>query len=92
MTAQRVVAGQRLMQAASDIFLGWNRVENPAGRVSDFYVRQLQDWKASANIEQVSPEGNDQIWPDVRLDTRPRTRPLRRPDCDRFLPGLRRRV
>jgi uncharacterized protein (DUF2252 family) len=55
--AQRLVAGQRLMQAASDIFLGWNRVEDPAGRVSDFYVRQLQDWKASANIEQMSPEG-----------------------------------
>jgi hypothetical protein len=45
------------MQAASDIFLGWSRVEDPAGRLSDFYVRQLQDWKASANIDQVSPEG-----------------------------------
>ncbi|WP_328333204.1 MULTISPECIES: DUF2252 domain-containing protein [unclassified Streptomyces] len=45
---QRVVAGQRLMQAASDIFLGWERVHAPDGRERDFYVRQLRDWKAIA--------------------------------------------
>lgn len=43
---QRVVMGQRLMQAASDIFLGWTT--SPAG---DFYVRQLRDAKISANVE-----------------------------------------
>lgn len=43
---QRVVMGQRLMQAASDIFLGWT--SGPSG---DFYVRQLRDAKVSANIE-----------------------------------------
>ncbi len=55
---QRVVTGQRLMQAVSDIFLGW--VHNPEGldgRGRDFYVRQLKDWKASAEIEQMVPEG-----------------------------------
>jgi hypothetical protein len=49
---QRVVAGQRLMQAASDIFLGWFR--SPAGR--DFYWRQLRDMKGSAEVERMSPE------------------------------------
>jgi hypothetical protein len=54
---QRVVAGQHLMQAASDIFLGWERVTDFDGSRRDFYVRQLRDWKASANIDQMSPEG-----------------------------------
>lgn len=44
---QRVVAGQRLMQSASDLFLGWGRGAN--GR--DFYIRQLRDMKTSAIIE-----------------------------------------
>jgi uncharacterized protein (DUF2252 family) len=48
---QRVVAGQRLMQAASDIFLGWQRVTGLDGRVRDFYIRQLRDWKGSANVD-----------------------------------------
>jgi uncharacterized protein (DUF2252 family) len=48
----RVVAGQRLMQAASDIFLGWFR--GKAGR--DFYWRQLKDMKGSANVESMSPD------------------------------------
>jgi len=48
----RVVAGQRLMQAASDIFLGWLR--GKAGR--DYYWRQLRDMKGSAKIEGMSPE------------------------------------
>src|SRR5215208_4672404 len=48
----RVVAGQRLMQAASDIFLGWFR--GTAGR--DFYWRQLRDMKGSAEVERMSPE------------------------------------
>jgi uncharacterized protein (DUF2252 family) len=56
---ERVVAGQRLMQAASDIFLGWQRTANPAGdpggAYTDYYVRQLRDWKYSAPIEQMSP-------------------------------------
>jgi len=54
---QRVVEGQRLIQAASDVFLGWHRVlEGYDGRPHDYYVRQLWDWKLSANIEAMAPE------------------------------------
>ncbi|HEU5111203.1 MAG TPA: DUF2252 domain-containing protein [Micromonosporaceae bacterium] len=48
---QRVVLGQRLMQAASDIFLGWQRTTGVDGVQRDFYVRQLSDWKASIAVE-----------------------------------------
>jgi uncharacterized protein (DUF2252 family) len=54
---QRVAEGQRLMQAASDVFLGWQRVnEGYDGRSHDYYIRQLWDWKLSANIETMSPQ------------------------------------
>jgi uncharacterized protein (DUF2252 family) len=46
---QRVVAGQRLMQAASDVFLGWHRTRS--GPAHDYYVRQLRDWKFSLAVE-----------------------------------------
>ena len=53
---QRVVAGQRLMQASSDIFLGWQRTEvGLDGQQRDFYVRQLRDWKYSIAIEALVP-------------------------------------
>jgi uncharacterized protein (DUF2252 family) len=53
---QRVVAGQRLMQASSDIFLGWQRTKAwPGGQPRDFYVRQLRDWKFSPDIETMLP-------------------------------------
>lgn len=52
---QRVVEGQKLMQAASDIFLGWLRTEGLDGTQRDFYVRQLWDWKFSAVVEQMAP-------------------------------------
>src|SRR5271170_4303533 len=48
---ERVVAGQHLMQAESDIFLGWTRVPGPDKVDRDFYVHQLKDWKFSAPIE-----------------------------------------
>jgi uncharacterized protein (DUF2252 family) len=54
---ERVVAGQHLMQAQSDIFLGWTRSPGPDKVDRDFYVRQLRDWKFSAPIEQMIPEG-----------------------------------
>jgi len=55
---QRVVAGQRLMQASSDIFLGWQRTEAGLdGKQRDFYVRQLRDWKFSVDIETMVPPG-----------------------------------
>jgi uncharacterized protein (DUF2252 family) len=55
---ERVVAGQHLQQAQSDIFLGWTRVANPVDGIDrDFYVRQLKDWKFSVPIEMMLPEG-----------------------------------
>ena len=55
---ERVVRGQRLMQAASDIFLGWHRaVRTLDGVERDFYIRQLRDWKASADIQTMVPGG-----------------------------------
>ena len=55
---ERVVAGQHLQQAQSDIFLGWTRVPNPLDGIDrDFYVRQLKDWKFSVPIELLLPKG-----------------------------------
>ncbi|WP_280689244.1 DUF2252 domain-containing protein [Kitasatospora sp. GAS204B] len=54
---ERVVAGQRLMQATSDIFLGWEHVHAPDGVERDFYVRQLRDWKGIAEPSQMVPRG-----------------------------------
>jgi uncharacterized protein (DUF2252 family) len=55
---QRVVEGQRLMQAASDIFLGWVHADAELdGAPRDFYVRQLRDWKVSVDVETILPAG-----------------------------------
>jgi uncharacterized protein (DUF2252 family) len=55
---QRVVEGQRLLQASSDIFLGWIRNEQGLDGVArDFYVRQLWDWKTSVDLEVIVPRG-----------------------------------
>ena len=55
---ERVVVGQRLMQATSDIFLGWLHVDSGLdNQARDFYGRQLKDWKGSAEIEQMVPQG-----------------------------------
>ncbi|WP_405068977.1 DUF2252 domain-containing protein [Kribbella sp. NBC_01510] len=54
---ERVVAGQHLMQAESDIFLGWTHTPGPDGVDRDYYVRQLKDWKFSFPIEQAGPSG-----------------------------------
>jgi uncharacterized protein (DUF2252 family) len=48
---ERVVAGQRLMQAATDIFLGWQHIRGLDGVTRDYYVRQFQDWKGSADVD-----------------------------------------
>ncbi|MEU6847124.1 DUF2252 domain-containing protein [Streptomyces sp. NPDC046716] len=53
---ERVVTGQRLMQAAGDMFLGWERVEGIDGRQRDFYIRQLRDWKAIPQADLMSPD------------------------------------
>ncbi len=57
---QRVVRGQRLMQAAGDIFLGWERTTRDDS-VRDYYIRQLRDWKGSADIAGMTPLGMD-LW------------------------------
>jgi len=54
---ERVVAGQHLQQAQSDIFLGWTRITGPDGIDRDFYVRQLRDWKFSIPTEVMLPAG-----------------------------------
>jgi uncharacterized protein (DUF2252 family) len=48
---ERVVTGQRLMQAATDIFLGWQRIKGLDGVTRDYYVRQFHDWKGSADVD-----------------------------------------
>ncbi|MBP2368583.1 DUF2252 domain-containing protein [Pseudonocardia parietis] len=53
---RRIVVGQRLMQTVSDIFLGWVRVQGFDGHRRDFYLRQLRDWKGSAEIETLGPK------------------------------------
>jgi uncharacterized protein (DUF2252 family) len=54
---QRVVVGQRLLQTASDIFLGWQRVMDIDGRRRDYYIRQLHDWKGSAHVDTLQVSG-----------------------------------
>jgi uncharacterized protein (DUF2252 family) len=54
---QRVVMGQRLMQAATDIFLGWQRIRGLDGLTRDYYVRQFHDWKGSADVERLPMPG-----------------------------------
>ncbi len=54
---RRVVAGQRLMQAASDIFLGWLRYKDQDGETRDYYIRQLHDWKGSVEVESLRVGG-----------------------------------
>jgi hypothetical protein len=54
---ERVVHGQRISQAVSDIFLGWQRSTGLDGMVHDFYVGQLWDWKASIDLSTMSEAG-----------------------------------
>ena len=54
---ERVVAGQRLMQAATDIFLGWVRIKGLDGVTRDYYVRQFHDWKGGADVDNLLVPG-----------------------------------
>jgi len=54
---QRVVEGQRMMQATADVMLGWERIITIDGETKDFYIRQLWDAKGSAEVELMSPAG-----------------------------------
>ncbi len=75
---QRVVEGQRLMQAASDIMLGWLRTTGLDGVERDFYVRQLWDGKGSALVELMEPKHAGDLRAALRLDARAGARALRR--------------
>ena len=57
---QRVVMGQQLMQAASDIFLGWQRIKGIDGVTRDYYVRQFHDWKGGLDVERITIPGATQ--------------------------------
>jgi uncharacterized protein (DUF2252 family) len=54
---ERVVRGQRLSQAAIDVFLGWQRSVGLDGEPHDFYIRQLWDWKASIDLSTMGESG-----------------------------------
>jgi hypothetical protein len=54
---ERIVAGQRVMQAASDIFLGWQRIKGLDGVTRDYYVRQFHDWKGGIDVEALEVTG-----------------------------------
>jgi uncharacterized protein (DUF2252 family) len=54
---ERVVRGQRLSQAAIDVFLGWQRSLGLDGKERDFYIRQLWDWKASVDLSTMNEDG-----------------------------------
>ena len=73
---ERVVQGQRLMQAASDIFLGWTK-GHQANRY--LYWRQLRDMKGSALVENMVPAAIDLLRASLRSNPRARPRPFRRP-------------
>ena len=73
---QRVVEGQRMMQAASDIMLGWERIVTIDGQKRDFYIRQLWDAKGSAEVELMDPLGARGVRPGLRLDARESPRAL----------------
>ena len=87
-SGQRVVEGQRLMQAASDIMLGWVHVTGFDGVDRDFYVRQLWDGKASAIIEAMEPGTMAMYARDLQLDARQSARPVGRFRRDRELPRI----
>ena len=86
---RRVVEGQRLTQAASDIMLGWYKVLAFDGKVHDFYVRQLWDGKASVDVATMPVSLFGAYARDVRLDARARPRPDRRPHRARGVPRAR---
>lgn len=58
---ERVVSGERLMQAASDIFLGWHRIRERDGKDHDYYVRQFRDWKWSPDVTAM-PASTMKVW------------------------------
>ena len=83
---QRVVEGQRMMQAAPDILLGWERISTIDGEERDFYIRQLWNAKGSADVELMDPSTLEAYGANLRLDARAGPRALGRQDRHRGLP------
>jgi hypothetical protein len=83
---ERVVTGQQLMQAATDIFLGWQRIRGLDGVTRDYYVRQFHDWKGGADVERLLVPGATMYARICGATPRPRPRTLGRPHRDRLLP------
>ena len=83
---ERVVEGQWLMQASSDILLGWLPALGLDDGERDFYVRQLWDGKRSVDDRDPAAGGAGDLRAGLRLDAGPRPRAVRRPDRDRRLP------
>ena len=54
---RRVVEGQKAIQTAGDIMLGWSRITDSEGKPEDYYIRQLWDGKGSVDLEKITPEG-----------------------------------
>ena len=73
---QRVVEGQRLTQAASDIMLGWIRIEGLDDASRDYYLRQLWDGKGSALVETMNPQAMTMYAEALRPRAREGARPL----------------
>ena len=86
---ERVVAGQRMMQAASDIYLGWTKGADVSRH---YYWRQLRDMKGSVEVETMVPAGARLLRRHLRVDPGPGPRPLRRPHRHRQVPGQQRPV
>src|SRR4029077_19343528 len=62
---ERGGVGQRLMQAASDIFLGWERITGFDGVTNDYYIRQFHDWKGGVDVDALGPAssaGDARLW------------------------------
>ena len=89
---RRVVEGQRLMQAASDVLLGWQRASGLDGVERDYYVRQLWDKKGSADPAAMSPRRAPAVREHVCLDPRPGPCAIGRLGGDRRLPRQLRSV
>ena len=83
-----MVAGQHLMQASSDIFLGWDRVDWPRWLKRDFYIRQLRDWKGSVETDVMVPQAMAIYGQALRVDAGAGSRTFGRPDRHRRVPRV----
>ena len=89
---ERVVVGQRLMQGATDIFLGWQRIRGLDGVTRDYYVRQFHDWKGGVNVDNLEVHGATLLRSPLRSRPRACPCPMGRPDRHLLLPRQGRHI